>query len=218
MKLTDDESRALTFITGLLLLSLAVRIGAAREPVDVAGAGAVDLAAHTEAARAAVEEGERRARALGPGERIDPNAADAVELDRLPRIGPALADRIVADRERNGPFRTVEDLRRVRGVGTAVLEGMRPHLEISAAARRGGLHGGMAGRTHGAAGGPPAVDINTADTAALRTLPGIGPALAARIVAYRDSAGPFRDLEELAAVRGIGPATVERLRDRAVVQ
>lgn len=56
------------------------------------------------------------------------------------------------------------------------------------------------------------VDIDRADSAAIEALPGIGPALAARIIANRDSAGPFGSIEALCDVRGIGPALVEKLR------
>lgn len=52
---------------------------------------------------------------------IDLNRADAEELERLPGIGPALAARIVADREQNGPFRSVDELDRVIGVGPATV-------------------------------------------------------------------------------------------------
>ena len=49
-----------------------------------------------------------------------------------------------------------------------------------------------------------------ADT--VERLPGVGPALAARIVARRDSVGGFRAIEELEKVRGIGPVLVEKLK------
>ncbi|HUG42586.1 MAG TPA: helix-hairpin-helix domain-containing protein [Longimicrobiales bacterium] len=206
MKLTDDESRALAFVAAVLLLSAAVRVSSAREPVPVPAGAAegFDFAAHVDATRSAVAAAERAARPLAAGERLDPNGADATELDRLPRVGPALAARIVEDRARNGPFRSAEDLLRVRGVGPRMLAEVRPHLDI---------------RAGGVSGGPPGpVDLNRADAAALATLPGIGPVLAGRIVAYRDSAGAFRDLEALGAVRGVGPATLERVRARVRVR
>ena len=56
------------------------------------------------------------------------------------------------------------------------------------------------------------VDVNTADVAALMTLPGIGPALAQRIVDDRAANGPYKSVEDLARVKGIGKAAVERLR------
>lgn len=56
------------------------------------------------------------------------------------------------------------------------------------------------------------LDLNTADEAALSSLPGIGPVRAAAIVAYRQEHGPFTSVEELTAVHGIGAATLEKLR------
>ena len=61
--------------------------------------------------------------------------------------------------------------------------------------------------------GEAPLDLNTADIRALQTLPGIGPARAQRILDYREAHGPFRSVEELAAVEGIGPALVEQLRE-----
>ena len=56
------------------------------------------------------------------------------------------------------------------------------------------------------------LDLNTADQAALETLPGIGEALAQRILAYRETHGPFSSVDELQAVDGIGPGILARLR------
>ncbi len=53
---------------------------------------------------------------------IDVNRATAVELEKLPGIGPKLAQQIVEDRTANGPFSTPEDLLRVKGIGPAKLE------------------------------------------------------------------------------------------------
>src|SRR5207253_8743413 len=57
------------------------------------------------------------------------------------------------------------------------------------------------------------LDLNEATRAELLQLPGIGPGLADRILAYRKAHGPFRRAEELRKVPGIGPATWQRLRD-----
>ncbi len=68
---------------------------------------------------AAVDGGDAgsRAAASPTGGKIDLNRATAAELDALPGVGPSTAEKIVADREANGPFRTVEDLKRVSGIG-----------------------------------------------------------------------------------------------------
>ncbi len=57
------------------------------------------------------------------------------------------------------------------------------------------------------------VNINTADLAALESLPGIGPALAQRIVDYRQAHGPFVRIEDIMEVSGIGPATFQEIQD-----
>jgi len=61
------------------------------------------------------------------------------------------------------------------------------------------------------------VNVNTADVAELTKLPGIGDVLAARIVAYRVAHGPFRTLDDLVAVKGIGPSTLSGFRELATV-
>lgn len=62
------------------------------------------------------------------------------------------------------------------------------------------------------------IDINRATPDDLISLPGIGPALAQRIVDYRNEHGPFRSVEELERVSGIGPQTVQGLIDAAVAE
>lgn len=62
-----------------------------------------------------------------------------------------------------------------------------------------------------------AVDINTADTAALEQVKGIGPARAAAIVKYRSENGPFKSVDDLVKVPGIGEKSVEQLRDQLSV-
>jgi competence protein ComEA len=57
------------------------------------------------------------------------------------------------------------------------------------------------------------VDVNRASAAELEQLPGIGPATSAAIIAHRDRNGPFRAVDDLIDVRGIGPAKLEQLRD-----
>lgn len=61
------------------------------------------------------------------------------------------------------------------------------------------------------------VHINTADEKALEALPGIGPVMAKRIVAYRQENGPFSSVEELKKVRGIGEVKFSRLKDKAAL-
>lgn len=61
------------------------------------------------------------------------------------------------------------------------------------------------------------VNINTASSAQLEELPGVGPVLAERIVAYREQHGPFASVTALEAVTGFGPAIIAGLADAAAV-
>lgn len=65
---------------------------------------------------------------------------------------------------------------------------------------------------------PQRVDINTAEGWLLEALPGIGEVLARRIIDYRIENGPFLDIEDLARVDGIGPALIDKLRDKITVR
>ncbi len=58
---------------------------------------------------------------------IDVNVASAEALAALPRIGPTLAARIVEDREAHGPFRTIDELDRVPGLGPSTVRELRAH-------------------------------------------------------------------------------------------
>jgi competence protein ComEA len=62
------------------------------------------------------------------------------------------------------------------------------------------------------------ININTAGVDELSELPGIGPAYAQRIVDYRKEYGPFKTIEDLLNVRGIGDRTFEKIRDRITVK
>lgn len=66
---------------------------------------------------------------------IDINSATWVEWSQFEGVGETLGRRIVAEREAGGPFATIEDLSRVKGLGRKVLEEMRPHLTVRYAAQ-----------------------------------------------------------------------------------
>ncbi|MCS6897141.1 MAG: helix-hairpin-helix domain-containing protein [Nitrospira sp.] len=61
------------------------------------------------------------------------------------------------------------------------------------------------------------IDLNRADAKTLESLPGIGVVLARRVIEYRQSVGRFQTVEDLRAVKGIGPKTLERLKPFLVI-
>jgi len=62
------------------------------------------------------------------------------------------------------------------------------------------------------------ININSAGVEELTDLPGIGPAYAQRIVDYRKEYGPFKSIEDLLNVRGIGDRTFDKIRDRITIK
>ncbi len=251
MKLSSDEGRAIAFVVGLIALAGIARLVTRPAPSALPPGAEIDARGLEQASDSALQRQRALAAPLGADERIDVNAAAADELDRLPGVGPALAARIVTEREQGGAFDSAADLHAVPGLGGALLARLEPHLAFGPGAglpRRGsvtpaetdvvreatggagsqGERGGRgrtrkprsAGETRVAPSptsplSPSAgerLDLNRATAADLEALPGIGPALAARIVAKRDSLRGFRTIDDLVRVRGIGPATLTRLR------
>lgn len=210
---------------------------------------------------------------------VNINTASVSELVRLPGIGQTRAQAIVQDRDTNGPFRSIDDLSRVSGIGPATMNNLRPRitvgdgeaapadaapaaqpesagppsatpgrrprargvteLDLSSAAADAPSRGAdpspreaheeepapQAANPPRAASSPAAaassnsdlININTAGQAGLTQLPAIGPAKARAILDYRESNGPFRDVEDLIRVPGIGPATMRNLRSLITV-
>jgi competence protein ComEA len=233
MRLSNEERRALGIILGLLVISAAARWMERPRPLldDVP---ALDVAALEEESRAARPASARAAASGGVGARpaaqalVDPNSATVVELQRLPGVGPAMAQRIMEERER-GAFASSADLQRVRGIGPALAAKLAEHVTLPAAAEqpapsaapaRPGTAGGagtgsMGGSTGTGSTAAPAaalpLDLNRAGSAELQRVPGIGPALAGRLISRRDSLGGFREWSQVDAVSGIGPAMLARL-------
>ena len=64
---------------------------------------------------------------------IDINTADSAALESVPGIGKSLSQRILAFREKNGPFQSVDDLLKVQGVGEKSIQKPRPYLTVAKA-------------------------------------------------------------------------------------
>lgn len=62
--------------------------------------------------------------------KIDLNQAAIEDLTRLPRVGPVLARRIIEWRQENGPFKRIEDLKKVRGIGQKTFEKISPYVIV----------------------------------------------------------------------------------------
>jgi competence protein ComEA len=78
-------------------------------------------------AKSAEETGERP-----PASKIDLNRATLEQLETIPGVGPALAQRILDFREEHGPFRRVEDLLKVKGIGEKSFQKMQSYVVVEA--------------------------------------------------------------------------------------
>jgi competence protein ComEA len=93
-----------------------------------AGEAGTPVATRTASYEGATKSAQVKPRVPAP---VNINTANAEALQALPGIGPLLAERIVADREAHGPFRTVEDLLRVPGIGPKRWERIRPLVRLA---------------------------------------------------------------------------------------
>ena len=125
-----DDKRAALMLAVLAITGAGVRYFLSPSPGTPPGD--VRLQSSTATRPGGLQETARRAaqlaRPLLPGERIDLDNADVSEITRLPHVGPALAQRIVAWRTEHGPFASLARLDSVPGVGPKLLEAIRPFV------------------------------------------------------------------------------------------
>jgi competence ComEA-like helix-hairpin-helix protein len=203
------ERRALILLLSLAVVGHAVRL-AVNRPAEAPGDVELIRSLPGQSPLAHKDSTIALSRPLGGGERIDLDRASALEIARLPRVGPGLAKRIVADRDARGPFGNLTGLDRVPGVGASVLESIREHAVFSdstSVALSAYLSRASAGM----------ISLNTASAAELEAVPGIGPRRADAIIRDRERNGPFPSVDALARIPGIKPALVARVRQRLQV-
>lgn len=130
--LTPEERRGALLVVGLILAGAAWDAGRALHPATApprTALEAITIAAPESVAAVAPAEA-AAVRVAGPGPRVDLNRAGASDLDALPGIGPVLARRILEHRARHGPFRSIEELRAVRGVGPSLVARLRDRVRF----------------------------------------------------------------------------------------
>lgn len=123
---------------------------------------------------------------------VDLNSADSLTLLTVPGIGPAFAGRLVKARLRWGGWFDLQQLLEVYGVDSTRLVQWAPHVQLDPAQ-------------------VVKLPINSADVRALGQHPVLGYAKAKRLVAYREQHGPFKQLNDLAAVYGMDSLSLARI-------
>ena len=166
----------------------------------------------------------------------DLNTADQTELAQVPGVGPKMAVAIVDHRHLHGPFKSVDELKNVRGIGPVTFEKVRSHFRTSTPPNtpRAEVPTSPAPPTPPVLAPTPAprpapvsakkiqpgeapINVNTATLEELQRLPSIGPTHAQSIITSRALA-PFQTVNDLDKVKGIGPKTLDKLRPFVVVK
>jgi competence protein ComEA len=163
---------------------------------------------------------------------VNINTAGADQLELLPRVGPAMAKAIVEYRTQNGPFRSVDDLDKVPRIGRKTVDRLRSLITVGAASEAAAAAPAIPraaepqapsssshrGSSKKELAPGETIDINEASEEELARLPGVGPATAQKIVEQRVSNGPFKKIEDIQKVKGIGPAKFAKMKDHLRVQ
>ena len=147
---------------------------------------------------------------------ININTATAAELTALPGIGETKAKKIVAYREANGNFGSIEDIKNVSGIGDATFENIKSYITVGSDNTSEISENGKKSEEQDNETGS-IVNINTATAEELTVLPGIGEAKAKKIVAYREANGDFGSVDEIKNVSGIGDGTFEQIKNSITV-
>ena len=159
--------------------------------------------------------------------KVNINSSDVQELCRLPGVGPSTAGRILEYRLQHGPFLRVEELDHVKGIGPKTIEKLKDQayagdpdpldqsmLNRSVAEREEKKKEEKTITIESEPCGPGRININSASLEELISLPRIGAKTAERIIRDREANGPFKDVNDLTRVKGIGLKTLEKMKDR----
>lgn len=141
---------------------------------------------------------------------LDVNHASAVELEKLPGIGPVMAASVVRYRAHYGPFQTIDDLTKVPHLSIARWMRIREYVCVGCSEKLNSKS--VLGTT------ALKVNLNSATLEELDQLPGVGAVIAQSIIDYRKTNGPFRSLEELKHIPRIGDKTLDKIRDHVQLE
>jgi competence protein ComEA len=116
---------------------------------------------------------------------------------------------------KGGRFRSADDIDRIYGLSPELVTRLKPWVQIAPDTSRRRTYFEKAYAAEQTAP-PTMLDVNTADTAAFKSLPGIGSWLARRIVNFRDKLGGFHSLAQVAETRNLPDSTWQKIRERLV--
>jgi len=150
------------------------------------------------------------------GPLINVNMANAQMLQKLTGIGAAYAQRIIRYRSKHGPYKSKDDLLKIKGVGSVRLQKMSAQITLgemdSVAVVKSDIITPAEKTPKEKAAPRKLINVNTAGAQTLQKLDGIGPAYAQHIIHYRETNGDFTAQEQLLKVKGIGKKRLAKIK------
>jgi competence ComEA-like helix-hairpin-helix protein len=158
---------------------------------------------------------------------FDPNTADSATWLSL-GVSPRVAGRIIRYRNAGGRFRSPDDLRKIWGLPPETAEQLMPWVKLPEAS----TPTSQFPNPHSTPSGSPTLnlptqakpkqrfvqlDINQADSSQWEALPGIGPALARRVVQYREKLGGFVRIEQVGELYGLADSVFQRIKPQLML-
>lgn len=170
-------------------------------------------------------------------ELVNINTATLEELMTLPHLGKTKAQAIIDYRKANGNFKSIEEIKNVKGIGDAFFENIKTLITVGDASKTTTSQLAQATPTSNTEQGTTdkpkegvkkeqkaktapsgkLININTATLEELMSLPKIGEKKAKDIIEYRKANGPFKKKEDIMNVKGIGEKTYELFKDLITV-